>query len=143
MFGWFRPEPFTLVSADHQISVGGRRESGVASIYKFKMVANFASEKMSIEDLWVDSAYFQVNPYKQNADLSFSNSWEKGDTIQFIVSFKTFPDSDIKMIKDNNGPLKILPKAYKGSALVGYKLKNKQRYFVVNKIVELQRQNMP
>ena len=141
-FGWFCSNPFAIIQSDFQQVAAGRMESGVASIYSFSMVAKYSSSKLVIEDLWVDSVYFRVNPYKQNPDLSFSQSWNRGDTIRFRAVMRHYPHEN-KTIKDNGGPEKLLPKKYSGEALIGYVLNGKQKYFEVETITKLPKQNMP
>jgi hypothetical protein len=139
---WFRPQPLETISAEQKESVGGRPESGVFVSYTFKMIANYDSEKLNVSELWIDSAYFQVSPYKQNADLSFSKSWEKGDTIFLKAGYRYYPDEKYKP-KDNNGPHKALPKAYEGAALIAYKFKGKTKYHIVKQIKKLPKNFMP
>jgi hypothetical protein len=143
LFGWFKPVPFEIVQADHQLSMGGRRESGIANNFIFKMVAKYDSDKMQLNEIWIDTIYFPIRPYKQNADLSFSQNWQKGDTIQFRVTTTTFPDGSDKNYRDFGGDYKKLPKEYEGDALLGYKIKGKQHYFVVKEIRELLKQINP
>lgn len=141
-FGWFKPVPFEIIESNHQVSVGGRQESGIATNYSFIIIANYNSEKLSIEDIWIDSVYFKVQPFKQNKDLSFSQTWEKGDTIQFRVTKRSYPGQG-KEIKDFNGEHKPLPKTYVGDALLGYKIKGKQKYYIVQTIKNLPKQINP
>jgi hypothetical protein len=142
IFGWFVHKPFTVVEKTVQTSMGGRAESGIATSYTVKFVANYSSEKMSIGDMWIDSVYFEVHPYKQNADLSFSQKWEKGDTLFVKVVKHRYPDG-IKIVKDNSGPVKPLPRKYSGAALIGYKLKGKMKFFVIDEFKELSTLYMP
>jgi hypothetical protein len=141
-FGWFAPKAFVLIQVDSRQVAAGRVESGVSSTYSFSMIANYNSTKLSIEDLWVDSVYYRVFPFKQNSDLSFSQSWEAGDTIQFRAVSRYYSIEN-KTIKDNGGPEKLLPKKYNGDALIGYKLKGKQYYHVVENIKKLPKLDMP
>ncbi|MBN2745633.1 MAG: hypothetical protein JXR34_02820, partial [Bacteroidales bacterium] len=93
-------------------------------------------------DIWIDSTYYKISPYKQNPDLSFSQTWEKGDTIYIRTSKRTFPDEG-KIVKDFNGENKVLPKTYEGAALIGYSFKGKQRHHVVKQINQLPKEYHP
>lgn len=142
LFAWFRPAPFELLKADFQSSVGGRVESGITHTYTFSVVAKYGSDRMTVNHLWVDTTYFKVQPYKQNADLSFSQTWEKGDTL-FIKAFKRHFPSGIKNYKDFNGNYLPVPKKYKGAALIEYELKGKKRFFEVDSIQKLPKVLLP
>jgi len=136
IFGWFMHSPFSIVESTVQWSAGGRMESGIAESYTLKLVANYGSDKLNINDLWIDSSYFEAHPYKQNKDLSFGNTWEKGDTLYIKAVKRSYPDGKGEL-KDFVKPGKALPFKYSGAALIGYTLKGKKKYFVVEKFKKL------
>ena len=138
IFGWFSSVPFEVVEATSQFSAGGRAESGTATAYTFKIVAGQSSEKLTIDEVWVDTLYFKAQPYKQNADLSFDQTWEKGDTLFLKVTQRKLPDGK-GGLKDFNGPVKKIPYKYEGKALIGYTIKGKRKYLVVTEIKTLPR----
>ena len=138
IFGWFTSTPLVVVDATEQFSAGGRAESGTATTYTFKIYAGQNSDKLTIDEVWIDSTYFKAQPYKQNPDLSFSQTWEKGDTLFLKVSKRSIPDEK-GTLKDFNGPTKALPYKYEGKALIGYTMKGKRKYMAVDKIRKLPR----
>jgi len=142
IFGWFSSAPFEVVEATSQFSAGGTAQSGTTTTYTFKILAQQSSEKLTIDEVWVDSTYFKAQPYKQNEDLSFDQTWEKGDTIFVMVSKRSLPD-DKGDLKDFNGPVKKLPYEYEGKALIGYTLKGKRKYMTVAEIRTLPRVYYP
>ena len=142
IFGWFSSTPFEVVDATSQFSAGGRAESGTTTTYTFKILANQNSDKLSIDEIWIDTTYFKAQPYKQNPDLSFNQTWEKGDTLFLKVSKRSIPDEKGNL-KDFNGPTKVLPYKYKGKALIGYTLKGKRKYMIVSEIKTLPRAYYP
>ena len=142
IFGWFSPKPFTVVEKTSQTSMGGRAESGIATSYVIKIVAGYSSSELSINDLWIDTNYFEVHPYKQKSDLSFSQTWEKGDTLFIRATKRSYPDGG-KMVRDVPVAVKPVPKKFKGAALIGYKLKGKEKYFEIDAFKELPTQYNP
>jgi len=137
-FGWFSSTPFKVIEATSQFSAGGRAESGTTTEYTFKIVSSQSSDKLTIDEVWIDSTFFKAQPYKQNSDLSFSQTWEKGDTLFLKVSIRKLPD-DKGRLKDFNGPTKALPYKYAGKALIGYAVNSKRKYLIVEEIKTLPR----
>lgn len=141
-FGWFSTSHPKIIDATEQYSAGGRAESGIAITYTIKMIASQSSDILTIDQIWIDSTYFKAQPYKQNSDLSFSQTWEKGDTLFLKVTKRKLPD-DKGTLKDFNGPIKALPYKYEGQALIGYTLKSKRKYIIVKEIKKLPRKYYP
>ena len=132
---WFGND-FTVLEATSQKYSGGRERSGHGTRYTVKILAEKDSRKLKIDQLWIGDKYFAVKPVK---DPKYRNDhdFSKNDTVFLYVKDHIYPDMVNK--KTNNETIVKLPYKYEGAALVGYKLRNKRKYKVIKKILELEK----
>ena len=131
---WFGND-FTVLEITSQKYSGGLEQSGHGTRYVVKLLAGKDSRKLKIDQLWIGDKYFAVKPVK---DPKYRNNHEffKNDTIFLYADDHVYPDMVNK--KENTVNIK-LPYKYNGAALIGYKLRNKRRYKVVETITELEK----
>jgi hypothetical protein len=131
---WFGDD-FTVIETTSQKYYGGLEKSGHGTRYRIKLLAQKDSKKLKIDQLWIDDKYFEVKPVK---DPKYRNNHEffKKDTIFISVKDHVYPD---ELMREKQEEKIVLPYKYKGAALIGYKVRNKRKYKVIEKITELKK----
>lgn len=143
LFGIFFSTPFHLIDTTQQSVVGGRMESGRSVVYEFKMVAKKPSSKLQFEDVWIGVKHYRIKASHQKADNSISTDFAKGDTIYFQAIEQYLPGDNGELeLQENNNP-KNVPLEYTGRALIGYKYKGKQHYYVIEDFTKLAAEERP
>ena len=125
---WFGAK-VKLVDATSQDWYGGRYESGHGTDYVFTLKARGGSDKLVLDQLWMDDDYYEVKAVKnlaKRSDLDF----EKKDTLFIRVGKKYQPDKDGQMLKITGKSVKS-PKEYDGVALLAYTWKGKRKYMEI------------
>lgn len=133
LFGFLFTPKLKVIDSEAYRWAGGRQESGMGTNYTFKLVAGKSSEVLKIDQLWIGDKYFKVYPQRQLKNLSIISEFNKKDTIIIQVNHKVLPTdngmqevfSDVQIAK---------PYEYEGQALIGYKLKGKQKYLEIPEI---------
>lgn len=123
-------QDFELLSANYQKWSAGVPDGGKGSVYFISVKVNKTSDKLKIEQLWVKDKYYDVKIFK-GIDKNLQSEFNKGDTINIIAAESDYPpeiNGPKKEVKKQNPPYE-----YKGEALIGYKVKNKNKYFIVDK----------
>jgi len=134
IFGFLFQPKIKLVDAVSYSWAGGRQESGKGINYTFKFVAGKSSEILEINQLWVDSVYFEVKPQRQLKDLSISHEFEKHDTIIIQANHRFLPDENMELKAAYSNEQIPPPYEYSGKALIGYKKRGKQKYLEIEEI---------
>jgi hypothetical protein len=143
LFGIFFSTPFKTISTTQQNVVGGRMESGRSVVFEFKMVAKKPSSKLQFEDVWIGVKHYAIKASHQKADNSISNDFEKGDTIYFQAIERYLPNESGELELQKNPNPKTVPIEYTGQALIGYKYKGKQHYYVIENFTTLKEELRP
>ena len=131
IFGFLFQPKVKVIESEAYKWAGGRAESGMGINYTFKIVAGKSSDILTIDELWIDTNYFKVKPQKQLDDLSISNEFDKKDTVIIQVNHMLIKG---KYSPENNTEQIAAPIDFEGDALIGYKIKGKQKYLEVEKI---------
>jgi len=132
---WFGND-FTILEITSQKYSGGQERSGRGTRYTVKIFAEKDSRKLKIDQLWIGDKYFAVKPVK-NPKYKNNHDFSKNDTIYLYVKDHVYPD----MVNEKEDVVNTvkLPYKYEGVALIGYKLRNKRKYKVIEKITELEK----
>ena len=139
-FSWFGND-FTIIEMTLQKYAGGRQKSGYGTRYNIKLLAQKDSKKLKIDQVWIGEEYFEVKPIK-NPKQRNDHKFSKNDTIYLYIKHHIHTD---ERMKDAQKDKKIVkpPYKYQGSALIGYKIRNKRKYKLVDKITELKKVYYP
>jgi len=143
LFGIFYSVPFKLVEATQQNVVGGRMESGRSEVFEIKLIAKKPSTKLVFEDLWVGVKHFKIKATHQKADNSISTDFAKGDTIFIQAIERYLPSESGELVLQKSDIIKAVPMEYTGKALIGFKLKNKQHYYIIEDFKKLKIEERP
>lgn len=119
----------TFLNASLQSWTAGVQGGGSGTEYYFPIILN-TSKEISFTEAWINNQSYDVFLSIDNAAISNDPlKVQKGDTITLRVSAL------------NNTPPKSTssspPITYDGAALIGYKIKDKQRYYIIKEIEEL------
>ena len=118
-----------LVDATSQKWYGGQYETGRGTDYVFTLKARGGSDKLVLDELWLEEDFYEISAVKnlaKRSDLSF----EKRDTIYVRVGKKYKPDSTGKMVKVSGKSVEP-PRNFSGAALLGYTWKGKRKYLEI------------
>ena len=135
-FNWFWND-FTIVEGTSQKYAGGREKSGYGTRYNIKLFAQKSSKKLKIDQLWIGEEFFDVKPIKDPKRKNDHN-FSKNDTIYLYVKHHIHTDEEMKKAQKEKKLLKP-PYNYQGAALIGYKVRNKRKYKVIDKFTELKK----
>ena len=135
-FSWFGND-FKIVDTSSQKYAGGREKSGYGTRYNIKLFAQKDSKKLKIDQLWIGEEYFDVKPIK-NPKHKNDHEFSKNDTIYLYVKHHIHTDEEMKKAQKEKKIVKP-PYNYLGAALIGYKLRNKRKYKVIEKFTELKK----
>jgi len=143
LFGIFYSTPFKIMETTQQNVVGGRMESGRSEVFEIKLIAKKPSSKLVFEDLWIGVKHFKIKATHQKADNSISTDFAKGDTILIQAIERYLPSESGELVLQKSDNIKSVPMEYTGKALIGFKFKNKQRYFVIDDFKQLKTEERP
>ena len=126
-----------LIDATSQEWYGGQYESGRGTDYVFTIRAGGGSDKLVIDQLWLEEDFYEVSAVKNRAkrsDLTF----QKNDTIYIQAGKKLLPDANGNMLKVA-GKKMDPPREFSGTALLGYTWKGKRKYLEVAELKVLEK----
>ncbi|MEN8121061.1 MAG: hypothetical protein ABFS35_11965 [Bacteroidota bacterium] len=135
-FGWFGNN-FKIIDATSQKYAGGHEKSGYGTRYNIKLIAKKNSKKLKIDQLWIGEEYFDVKPIKDPKHKN-DHEFSKNDTINLYIKHHIHTDEEMKKTQKNKNKVK-LPYKYQGAALIGYKIRNKRKYKVIEKFTVLEK----
>lgn len=133
-FGFFqKSEPITLISAQQQEWIAGRKESGKGIDYTFTFLANKKIKKLQFKNLVLGDKNFELS---QNNSLR-SSEFRKGDTVILKFSRHWKPNADGKLVESTERY--FVTKA--NYDRIEFTIKNKEFALKIGDIKQLPRQN--
>jgi hypothetical protein len=133
---FFFTKDFEVIEATYQKWSGGTPDSGTGTNYIVKMLAKSNHDKLQIDQLWVGDDFYKVEAYKQE-EKSREKLFVKNDTILIKATKLIQPNSKGVMVEKKNYENISKPYDYKGSALIGFKLKGKRKYKEISTLKKL------
>ncbi len=122
-----RAQSVKLVSATQQRWAGGVAGSQ-GNIYSFTLKIDNKHKQVKLSSVWVDEQEFDIADGRNTVVVE---ALKDGRTVRINVR-----TSSATKIPGHTRPPQPAPIAYKGVALIGYKVGNKAQYFVVKKVAK-------
>lgn len=132
--GFFqKTEPITLISAQQQEWIAGRKESGKGIDYTFKFLANRKIKKLQFKTLVLGDKNFELS---QNNSLR-SSEFRKGDTVILKFSRHWKPNANGQLVESTEKYFVTKPIYDR----IVFTIKNKEFAVKIGEIKQLPRQN--
>jgi hypothetical protein len=136
---------FILLGAGGRIKVaestsqewmGGLQQSGYGTYYKAVIMVKAGSDKLRIDELWVDNLKL---PARAVTDLknAGSKTFKRGDKVFVTAGITWKPEPNGGMVR-TTGIQMDKPYNYKGQGLIGYTFKGKRAYAEIQSFKKLE-----
>lgn len=123
-----------ILLAESQKYYGGHATAGYGVKYKFEIIPNNTSDKIDFQWLWVDGKRTKLNVFKKGGNRS-DTIFSKNDTLIGLAQIHFYPEN---IERKADWIVENLPIKTDAVALVGYKLKSKQKYAEIKQFTILE-----
>jgi hypothetical protein len=122
---------FDIITATKSTWGGGKPGAAGGENYYFKLVAKKPSSKMKINELWIGDEKIEIERVIRMGGQGSAIEFNKKDTIEYKAKKTVAPLTNRIGPKAEKQEKTGAPIAYEGAALIGYTVKGKQKYMVV------------
>ena len=116
--------------------MGGLQQSGYGTYYKAVVTVKAGSDKLQIDELWIDNLKLPVRAVTDLKDAG-SKTFKKGDKVYVTAGITWKPDPQGGMVR-KTGIQMDKPYDYKGQGLIGYTYKGKRAYIEIKSFKKLE-----
>lgn len=134
-------EGFVIISSYSQKWQGGVKGSGGGIKYNFELLASYPSSQLIIDQVWIGQQYFDASASRKFPKTA-ADGFNKGDTIYVYINYMTKVPDHANIAETTDGQKEIQesmssippPYAYKGEALIGYKINGSRKYKEITQV---------
>lgn len=116
--------------------MGGLQQSGYGTYYKALVTVKAGSDKLQIDELWIDNLKLPVRAVTDLKDAG-SKTFNKGDKVYVTAGITWKPDAQGGMVR-MTGIQMDKPYDYQGQGLIGYTYKGKRAYIEIKSFKKLE-----